>query len=280
MNILEHPRFDLTEFSERWRRARLSALSSVLAKKSTSLQLAFPLQEEQLLGLIDTELVDSALRNVFDASRKLGLSAVRYLGMTLEISDFAEILPYFGTPCFREQWRSHHAANAAQAAQVLERKGCDALSKFGSFACDYWREALDGLVMGMGENERLSRHRSQGHGDSECVDVLFTEEFSFPRVVKENSGTAPEKNKFGPVNHELEDALKSIRKRFESMKIGLHLDGVSENTLYYRLEAEEGVLCGAGGKLLHESLSRELAKKFPLLLIKDAAPLAVYGGSS
>ncbi len=214
---------------------------------------------------------DAVLRAVFEASRKLGLSAARFLGVSWEITDLAEVLSGLVVPCVGGAWREHNGA------RVLERNGCDLPKALGSLGCDYWREALDGLVMGVGENERLSRHQSAGHGDDGCLDVLFVEGFVVPRVtsfVSEVSSGA----RFGPLPVGLVEGLHEVRTRFESMKIRLRLEGVSEGVLYYQLEAEEGVLCGAGGKLLHDSFARAVARVNSALTPKDIAPIAVYGG--
>ncbi len=278
IRVCEHPEFNPQDFGLRWQKARLSALGSVLNEKvqsDSSGDQALAARELELLSKVPQALQDQALRGVFDFSRQLGRSVSRFLGLSLETSDFAEILASSQIPCFQAKWRPHNEA------LVLERKGCASLSTLKSFGCDYWREALDGLIMGAGDTERLARHRSLGHGDQECVDVLFTENYSVPCVVspseKQESGSH---KKYGPVPSKINQELEGISKRFETMKVHLHIDGFSEGTLYYRLETDEGVLCGAGGKLLHDSFCKELAKTFPEILAKDSSPLAVYGGST
>lgn len=270
-SVLQHSRFDLKEFQDKWKKSRLSALKEVLGEKSAGIS-----DEELLLKQVDTETKEKVLRKVFDNSRRLGLSVAKYLGLSWETSDLADLLPHVHVPCFSHPWRKHNSA------YVLERSGCESFSKTGSLGCDYWREALDGLVMGVGENERLSRHRSMGHGDSECLDVIFTEVFHPPRVVSATDPAESKKvsQKFGPLPENMSESLKPITRHFESMKIKLTLEGLSEGILYYRLDANEGVLCGAGGKLMHDSFSREMAKLYPNIAIRDVAPLAVYGGSS
>lgn len=270
-SVLMHSRFDLKEFQGKWKKARLSALMEVLGDKSDGIS-----DEEILLKKVDTDTKEKVLRKVFDNSRRLGLSVSKFLGLSWEATDLADLLPHVHIPCFSYTWKKHNSAF------VLERAGCDFYSKMGSLGCDYWREALDGLVMGVGENERYARHRSIGHGDFECLDVLFTEEFRPPRVVGATD-LAERKiigQKFGLIPVPMYESLKPIARHFKSMKITLILEGLSEGILYYRLDAEEGVLCGAGGKLMHDTFSREMAKLHPNTAICDVEPLAVYGGSS
>jgi hypothetical protein len=275
-------KIDFDDLKWRWESARLSAIRSVLAPELIP-QTARPygaasFPELELLKSVAPESRDKLLRAVFDASRKLGLSFARFHRISLEISDLAELMPKMGSFCFQGNWKTHNSA------QVLERQGCTALKELGSLGCDYWREALDGFVMGAGENERLARHRSQGHGDSECVDVLFTEEVAPPRVISSQEAncnpTPSTKIKYGPVPTEIQEGLVPARARLGAMRVKLQIEGLSEGNLYYRLDAEEGVLCGAGGKLLHDSLAREVQGLFPKLQLKDCSPLAVYGGST
>ena len=283
LQVANHTNFDMVEFRDRWERARLSALKSVLRAAESADEGCCGcacsernLDERQMLHEIPEEPQDDVLRRVFENSRAVGLSVVRHLGVTWEISDLAEVLPHMGSPCFAGLWRKHNDA------YVLERTGCGELAKLGSFGCDYWREPLDGLITGVGENERLSRHESRGHGDGRCIDVIFEEVFTMPRVVAAEAGRhdAPRSLKFGAVPDEIAHGLEPLRSRFQAMKVRVVFEGVSEGTLYYRLDAEEGVLCGAGGKFLHDSLTDEVTRLFPRLRLKDTAPLAVYGGAS
>lgn len=275
MEILSDSRFKLAEFSSRWERARLAALRSALNPEVASSNGSALAGEFTLLQKVRPEQREALTRFVFDNSRKLGQSVSRYLGVSFELSDLSGLLRAIQVPCVGGQWRAHNAAF------VLERPGCNWGKELGSLACDYWREALDGLVMGVGENERLARHRSYGHGDVNCEDVLFVEEAPAPRVIGDTEeNTTPATHRFGAVPPEVAVALGDACARFEAMKVKLLLKGVSEGVLYYELKADEGVLCGAGGKLLHDSLAREMSQRLPHLTARDVAPLAVYGGAS
>lgn len=273
MRLLDYSDFNLVDFALRWKKARMAAL-----QVSLSITVLNNSSEFEILASVPELSRDAVLRSVFDYSRKFGVSASRHLGVSLEISDFSDLLQHVEIPCYASPWRTHNQA------QVLERDGCESLSALGSFGCDYWREALDGLIMGAGDSERLSRHRSRGHGDLQCVDVLFSEDYTIPRVISSTTAKADSASssgvKFGPVPQDVQAALEEIGKNFEQMKVRFQVRGFSEGVLYYELEAKEGVLCGAGGKLLHDSLLLSFAEKIPNLIARDVAPLAVYGGSS
>jgi len=269
--------FDLQEFAERWRRARLSALgepASVGLDPGQELR-AILAAGERTAG--DVAARDAVLKAVFDASRKLGLSLSRFFRIQWESADFGELLPWSGVPCFQFDWVSRSSGENPGGAHVATRPGCEAGRAAGAIACDFWREALDGLVMGLGDEARFARHRSVGHGDAECLDIVFEERSSGVRAPR---GARDGATRFGTVDPEVHAALAGAIEKFRAMKVKLRLEGVSEGVLYYQLDADEGVLCGAGGALLHQSLEREAARAVPHLKLKDTAPIAVYGGSS
>ncbi|HLU69349.1 MAG TPA: hypothetical protein VKZ88_01120, partial [Fibrobacteria bacterium] len=134
---------------------------------------------EQILSVPDAEgparqaerqaRTDRLQRAVFDKSRKLARSLSHHLGVSFEVQDFEALLTTSGVSCFQGEW------SARPHARVLSRAGCDACPQSGAAACDYWREALDGLVVGLGDTERLARHASVRHGDAGCIDVFYAE---------------------------------------------------------------------------------------------------------
>lgn len=267
--LSKQPEFNLEVFCLKWQKARLSALQIAFSSYEHLSVEQLSKIELECLAAVPEELQSQVLRRVFDCSRKLGLSLSKYFNLSLEISDFAELASLAKIPCFYGKWNKHNEA------LVLERKGCSELSLFKSFGCDYWREALDGFVMGAGETERLARHRSQGHGDSECVDVLFNENYALPRVI-----SSVARLKYGAVPDSYLKGIEEIANDYYKMKINFYADGYSEGVLYYRLESDEGVLCGAGGQLLHEVIIKRFKDRFPHLKLQDSSPLAVYGGAT
>lgn len=256
--VLSDERFSPDDFQRRWLAARIAALRSVTGEAAADVEAA---DEIGLLSRVPDAERDTVLRRVFDNSRKLGISVVRFLGLSWEVTDIAEVLGRCPTPCLGGRW------SRTRTATVLERAGCEPVKAVGSFYCDYWREAVDGLVMGVGETERFARHASAGHGDPSCVDVFFDDSLDHAGA-RPRHGMVPEKILLG---------LSGIKTRLERMKATLTFEGLSEGVLYYRLESSEGPLCGASGRLLHESITREAKNLFPGLLLKDASPLAVYG---
>lgn len=262
--------FDLSDFLSRWKRARLRVLSDLVEVPDGS-----SIDEADILASLPLDRREALLRGVFDASRLLGLSLARYLGMTWELEDFSDVLEQSGLPCIGGAWKN----GSSSTHRLRQRTGCDVGKRLGSLWCDYWREALDGLVMGVGEDERLARHASMGHGDTECTDVLFYDERV--RTVPLASEAAMERSRrFGDVPDQMRNALLPIAKRLDQSRAKLYLDGFSERTLYYRIESPDGPVCGPGGRLVHESFQREASSVFPDIRFQDTGPLAVYGSGT
>lgn len=283
------PGFDLDDFSRRWGKARLSALLKTLAFACKDEPVSRHPQnhsEEQLLSLVALDQRERILRSVFDVSRSLGRSASRHFGVSFEGIDFAKMLPQAGVPCFVGNW-----TQSRSEAWFLERQSCAWNSTFGhkleGFGCNYWREALDGLVTGLSDELRLARHRSigMGCGDTSCLDVLF---------VDASAGIAPGsateayaatlRFRYGPIPDEISQELALFRRQFAQTGIRFEPLGVSEGIFYYRLEAHSGPLCGSTAKAAHQSLKNAFSKSLPErwrgVELRDVTPLAVYGGAS
>jgi hypothetical protein len=263
MKSIDDKPIDFDDFHQRWVSARVAAIHKVLPSKSAE---ESDLVDQYYSTFSDASPEDKAkkrdalLKNIFDHSRLLALSFSKFKGLTFEIEDFKDLLQNSQIPCFQGKWGSR------ENAKVLTRNGCNFCPKSGAFACDYWREALDGLVMGLGEKERLARHASIRHGDKECVDVFFTEE----------------KNQlaFGPLPDHMAKNLSDICLEFENkMKSTVLVKGLSEGILYFEFKSSTDEHCG-GTNLLTYTFQRKIQKVFPGLLVKEISPRAVLGVES
>jgi hypothetical protein len=249
--------FARPDLAQRWRRARIAALQ--LGVKARQLE-----SEELLLAQVALEDQGPVLRAVFDNSRKLGISHACHFGIVWELSDFRSVLPELGVPCVIGAWETR------ENSLVLNRVGCKGAheSQPRAFYCDYWREAIDGLVMGVSEDERFVRHASRGHGDETCTDVFF----------KDVPVTQKQPLLYAPISETMQNSLDEIRTRLLGLRAEVEFKGISEGTLYYYVKTPSGdKACGAGGKILHEHLRKMIALKWPHLAIQDTSPLAVYG---
>ncbi|MCU0696812.1 MAG: hypothetical protein MUC96_09805 [Myxococcaceae bacterium] len=139
-------------------------------------------------------------------------------------------------------------------AYVLERRACGA----SRHVCDAWREATDGLFLGLCGEARTTRHRSGGCGDAVCLDVVYTRADSPLR-----HGVFPE---------EMLRPLEAVA-RFLNRLAGTSVRflGVSEGVLLYELHVDG---CG-GGAAVTELLRRSIRSRWPRLEVRDVTPRAV-----
>ncbi len=259
---------NFNDFHKRWLKARISALY-----KSNNLDV--PLETPPESELVDqffaetsaedkTKKKDTLLRNIFDHSRLLAMSFSKFMGVSFEIEDFQNLLESSNIPCAQGEWESR------ENARILSRNGCDFCPKSGANACDYWREALDGIVMGLGEKERLARHESVRHGDKKCIDVIF---FEMDSRKKESQA-------FGPLPEHMSQKISEICLDFENkMKTPVEVKGLSEGILYFEFKASTDNLCG-GTNLLTYTFQRKIQKVYPGLTTKEISPRAVLGVES
>jgi hypothetical protein len=257
---------DWENFYNRWAKARISAIRKVI---DSDLELPIPEETEKGLLLQLFEFVDDCTeaqsdkmktllyRNIFDFSRALGLGLSKKFGVAFELAEFREILSKSTIPCVQGTWESR------ESAEVLTRKGCDYCTPIGSFACDYWREAIDGLVMGLGESERFVRHASLRHGDSQCVDVFFLE----------SNKRSKASHAWGKIPEHIAPIMTSLCKEFENeFKVSIIVKGMKEGVLYYELKDPTDFECGQGSNLIKNS------KGLPWASIKGSNSTRGFGG--
>lgn len=243
------------ELADRWKKAREQALRSVQTG-------ATPEAEEQLIENVEPARQEDLLRKVFLNSRSLAQSFSKHYQVSFEVDDFQKLLAQAQLPCFYGEWSSR------PQAQVLNRPGCAYAKKAKSFTCDYWREALDGLVMGLGEEERVARHGCARHDGGGCVDVIFIE-------------TAEPRNsnyQLGPIPQALAGELMELAASFQqNLKTRVEFVGYSAGTLYFHFP--EGTACGSGG-VYKSALESKIRIKHPDIHLQDISPRAVLGSES
>ena len=261
---------DWDDFYTRWTRARISALSKATGVEGqgqdlTRMELNLLLHWGRMAASGNearaNEVQELVLKNVFDFSRALSMGLSRMHHVTFDMSDIREILGKAKLPCTGGRWTTR------EAAEVLSRPDCGTCPSLGARVCDYWREAIDGLVMGLGELERYVRHACARHGDDLCVDVLFME----------GQRHQPEGLAWGPLPEPMGGVLADICKAFASRhKAGVQLLGIKEGVLHYILEKPTDEHCGHGGSLLAR-WEEEVHQIYPGLHMLDVTPRAVLG---
>jgi hypothetical protein len=256
--VVDDLRVDPSDFASRWRAARLQALRRGLALLPGASR---PDDEVELLAQVTEARQEFVLRYVFDNSRKLGLSIARLLGVVWETSDFHDVLSKVPVACLSGEW------TRTKTGVVLKREGCAEVGRIGPFFCDYWREAIDGLVMGAGDTERYARHASRGHGDATCEDVFFDDAID----------AHGERPAYAPVPERVLEGLAETAAAFAQADATLSFVGLKEGVLHYKLESA-GAPCGDPETRLKERLAHEVAQRFPGLRLQDVSPSAVLSG--
>lgn len=236
------------DLSARWALARLAALRTIVGERAQG-------NEVELLAAALEVDTPGTLRRVFDNSARLGAGFRRHYRQHLTLGTLPALLAQLDIACLKGgHWRT------AESAAQLERPACVAERKAGR--CDYWREAIDGLVVGLSDQVRHTRHRSFGHGDDACLDVLY-------------DGPASEA-RYGPLPAGAAEAVHGIQRllsRF-SQQFKLTLLGLSEGVLLYRLDGDAGTV----PEPVQTLIERELTKLFPHFERRELSPRPVYGG--
>jgi len=259
--------FHLADLKHRWRDARVSAATSAVDAGDLALLAADDPDgvEVALVRKIPPDRVDEALKRVFDNSRRLALSASRRYSIRFELDDFIGLFQAAQIPCATGSWakRSH--------ARVSERQGCSFGANREVRMCDWYREAMDGIIMGLGETERIVRHGSQAYGDDGCLDIVFDDA---PEAVADLS--------YAPVPTPMAGHLQQVVHAFKQRGLSLNWDGYRAGTLFYTLTPEQSdlPLCTGKGRAAHGDVIAAVRAVFPVVRVQDSSPLAVYGEST
>lgn len=238
------------ELALRWRHARRAALRKVLPDSTADTP------DDALLADALTADAAGAQRAVFDNSLRLGRGYAAVEGSMATFADLATTLPELGVPCAA---RTARAPDDGSAAMYLERDACPAAAH-GASGCDFFREALAGLVLGMSDGILHTRHESVGHGGARCVDAVYLD----PEW-RERHGTIPDELRPG-----LEAALATL-KMFDS-RARVELLGVAEGTLHYVVKSAGG----AGTLHVGGTLERLIRRRAPALSLREVSPRAVF----
>jgi hypothetical protein len=219
-------------------------------------------EEADLIRVIPVESWDEALKKVFDYSRKLAISASKHFKMTLETDDFRRMLEKSTIPCTQGQWSKNSSSvyvttSRCHAAQTKEKR-----------FCDWYKEAIDGLVMGLGDTERYVRHGAQAYGDLECVDVIYDDRPGLDADLT-----------YAPIPPPLLGSLDDIVAKVFKTGMQLSFVGYRAGTLFYTLTNfnPDKPLCQSSGRRAHTLVQSSVSEIFPTLGVQDASPLAVYG---
>lgn len=159
--------FSTADFQRWWRSERGGALLLACPTTPWMHPEALPIVGElALLAKVKRSHRKAMLHSVFEGSQRLGEVISRRLGRPLAFVELTEILSHADVPCLAGRW----TAGTGGEEWRLERRGCS--TRPPAIVCDYWREAIRGLIQGLGRTARLERVESLGHGGTACVDLI------------------------------------------------------------------------------------------------------------
>jgi len=242
----------LDDLSRRWRRARRAAAVAVTGHAPREAS------DDALLACAAEVDALELHRRLFENSATLGRGFVRFHQRAVGLEELPAVLGALDSECLSgAQWEAVPGERALRGTRRPCAAGCDAAR------CDAWREAIDGLVLGLTGDGRHTRIASAGHGQARCVDVVTTDPESPAR--------------YGELPHEVVPALEAVQRlvrRFRDSDV--RFLGLSEGELLYRLNMGG---CGgsAGARALIEAT---LSKKLPHLRPREVSPRPVLGDST
>lgn len=244
--------FSIADFMSRWQRARITSLLELFPEGAGQ-------SEDSLIRMAATQPQDTrdhVLKNLFRNCWRLGQSTKRFFGMTWELDDFKEVLTRGSVPCLRGEWggTKNHLA--------LKRQGCVEGTSMGSFVCDYWREAMDGLVMGCGSDARYVRLKNKLLGDDQCEDVFFLE-----------SDAAS--HRYAPIPEAMLTTIAPVLQSISRMQLTIDLKGIGDGNLYYELISKPSLSCSSVPSIARTMFQQAVTKHFPHLKIVDVSPRSV-----
>ncbi|MEW6433057.1 MAG: hypothetical protein AB1730_16255 [Myxococcota bacterium] len=241
------------DLSRRWRRARLAAARAVTGAPAAS-------DDEAALTACASETDPVELhRRLFENSARLGGGFVRFHRHRVTLDELPGLLSALDSPCLAgARWEAVPGEPTLKGTRPPCRTGCD------SATCDAWREAIDGLVVGLTGEGRHTRTASAGHGQPACVDVITLNPESAHRY-----GELP-----GDALPVLERVQRFVR-RFDGTDV--RFLGVSEGVLLYQLRVSG---CGDTRGAARAHVEATLAKKLPHLGLRELSPRPVLDDST
>jgi hypothetical protein len=241
----------LIDLSERWRRARRAALLATVVRRAEGEG-----EEELVLRALQKDR-EGALKQVFTNSLRLGTSFAQYHRVELPLGDLPATLPHLGVPCLAGRYRPCEG----EAAYFIERGGCPA-AELGKGVCDWWREAIEGLVLGITGGIFYTRHASAGRGGGVCVGVLYVDPESPLR--------------FGAIPEAMREATESVRRTARAFHTSLDVEflGMNEGVLFYR-NRRRG--CGDTSLNVQSLVERGIHRHFPGVELREVTERSVLG---
>jgi hypothetical protein len=238
------------ELDRRWRLARAAALGGVLGPGVDPFA-----DEAWAIELAMSAARDAVLRRTYDHGLRLGRGFVRFHGGPVPGTSLGALLGGLTSPCLRGTWTLAETGDAL----LLARPACPGVT---ANTCDYWREAVAGLVHGLTEGLGHVRHASAAGGAENCLDVVH--------------GAPEGRWRFAAIEPALAEALVAAQAalRLLAPDVNVRFLGVLEGVVQYERQGEG---CGTepGADSDQESFERVLGRFAPGMRFQDVSPRAV-----
>lgn len=242
----------IADLASRWQRARRAAVERVIGPTRDEAR-----DDERFACAAEVDEPELH-RRLFEHGVTLGTGFRRLRGAGVGGDELRALLPQLGAPCLRARtWTRLDGEPGWRAA------GAPCGQAAGVGACDAWREAIDGLVLGLTGTLRHTRTASFGHGQAECVDVLYADPESQAR--------------YGELPDALVPPLEAVQRFVRQVRgADVRFLGVSEGVLLYQLETSG---CGDAPHA-RAVVERLLEQKLPGLPVRELSPRQVLDDAS
>lgn len=254
------------ELNHRWQLARSAALRTVNGVDAAGPVAggAHAAADETWAITLGMSAAPEALpRLVYDHGLKLGRSFARFHGGPLDGDALGGLLAGLDSPCLRGRM----VRSEDERAWVLDRPACEGAC---ATTCEFWREALGGLIHGLTDGLQYVRHASASAGALTCRDVVHADPEGTWRFAALTSAQT----------EALEGARLTLRMLApDSPDVHIRFLGSLEGVIHY-----ERPRSGCGGPDAdaaagEERLTQVLGRFVPGGRFKDVSPRAVLAPS-
>lgn len=241
----------IQDLAQRWEKARRAAAQAVVGPAATT-------SDENALQACATEVDEAGFhRKLFENCARLGEGFARVERRRVSVDEIPTVLSALQSPCLKSgQWEA-----VGEGTWRLRRPPCAA--QCSKAQCDAWREAVDGLVLGLTGGARHTRTASAGHGQALCVDIVYAD--------------ADNPLRYGDIDEALVPTLESVQNFVRQFKgTDVRFLGVSEGVLLYQFDAS-----GCGGSHSAQTLVEQLlTQKLPHLRLRELSPRPVLDAAA
>ncbi|GIW23081.1 MAG: hypothetical protein KatS3mg068_2088 [Candidatus Sericytochromatia bacterium] len=231
-------------------------LRDKILEKFLSIKEEFFLSTTNKISL-DKEKEELFLKEIFDLGRVIGLEILKEKDKELSLKEILDEIYKLNISCFKGDLKIDN--NFIK----IERTNCPYTSA-NYFICLYWREFIDGFIMGIGNKERYSRHASIKYGlNNFCTDIIYYNN--------------DQKYRWSNLPEDVLNFIKLQNKKYSVKNIQIEGVGFNERTLFYKIKDNSSISSFRKGFII-ESFAKEFKKRFPKFNSCEISPRSVIEG--